>query len=112
MMIFFKLRPWRILFKKFIEILNAFLLTIKPSVKCSKVQINYLDVNVRLKNSQIEIDSRIKKTDTHQLLDSTSCQPYHCNKSISFGKALRYSRIYSENEKFDQSFNDLEKWLM
>ena len=61
---------------------------------------------------QLETDLHIKPTDTHQFPDSTSCHPYHCKKSISYSQALRYNRIYSENEKFDQRRNNLEKWLM
>ena len=54
----------------------------------------------------------IKPTDTHQFLDSTSCHPYHCKKSIPYSQALRYNRICSDNKKCDQRCNDLEKWLM
>ena len=76
------------------------------------VYINVLDVNVRLRNRQLETDLHIKPTDTHQFLDSTSCHPYHCKKSIPYSQALRYNRICSDNKKFDQCCNDLEKWLM
>ena len=31
---------------------------------------------------------------------------------MSYSQALRYNRICSDNEKFDQRCNDLEKWLM
>ena len=48
----------------------------------------------------------------HQFLDSTSCHPYHCKKSIPYSQALRYNRICSDNKKFDQRCNNLEKWLM
>ena len=30
----------------------------------------------------------------------------------TYRQALRYNRIFSNNEKFDQRCNDLEKWLM
>ena len=76
------------------------------------VYINVLDVNVRLRNRQLETDLHIKPTDTHQFLDSTSCQLYHCKKSTPYSQALRYNRICSDNKKFDQFCNDLEKWLM
>ena len=98
--------------KQFIETLNACHPTIKFTAEWSKEEINFLDVNVRLRNRQLETDLHIKPTDTHQFLDSTSCHPYHCKKSIPYSQALRYNRICSDNKKFDQRCNDLEKWLM
>ena len=98
--------------KQFIETLNACHPTIKFTVEWSKEEINFLDVNVRLRNRQLETDLHIKPTDTHQFLDSTSCHPYHCKKSIPYSQALRYNRICSDNKKFDQRCNNLEKWLM
>ena len=73
----------------------------------SKKEINFLDVNVRLRNRQLETDLHIKPTDIHQFLDSTSCHTYHSKKS-----ATRYNWICSDNKKFDQRCNELEKWLM
>ena len=98
--------------KQFIETLNASHPTIKFMVEWSREEINFLDVNVRLRNRQLETDLHNKPTDTHQFLDSISCHPYHCKKSIPHSQALRYNRICSDNEKFDQCRNDLEKWLM
>ena len=98
--------------KQFIETLNASRPTIKFTAEWSKEEINFLDVNIRLKNRQLETDLHIKPTDTHQFLDSTSCHLYHCKKSIPYNQALRYNRISSDNKKLDQCCNDLEKWLM
>ena len=98
--------------KQFIETLNGFHPTIKFTTERSREGINLLDVNVRLRNRQLETDLYIKPTDTHQFFDSTSCHLYYCKKSIPYGQALRYSRICSDNEKFDHCCNDLEKWLM
>ena len=72
----------------------------------------FMPVKVRLRNSQLETDLHIKPTDTHQFLDSTSCHPCHCKKSIPYSQALRYNRICFDNEKFDQRCNDLEERLM
>ena len=98
--------------KQFIETLNACHPTIKFTAEWSKEDINFLDVNVRLKNRQLETDLHIKPTDIHQFLHSTSCHLYHCKKSIPYSQALRYNRICSDNKKLDQRCNDLEKWLM
>ena len=72
----------------------------------------FTPVKVRLRNSQLETDLHIKPTDTHQFLNSTSCHPCHCKKSIPYSQALRYNRICFDNEKFYQRCNDLEEWLM
>ena len=71
-----------------------------------------MDVKVRLRNRQLETYLHINPPDTHQFLDSTSCHRYHCKKSIPYSQSLRYNRICSDNEKFDQRCNDLEKWVI
>ena len=48
---------------------------------------------------------------THQYLDSSSCHPYHCKKSIRYSQALRLHRICSNDAFFDQRCNELEHWL-
>ena len=98
--------------KQFIEILNACHPTIKSIAEWSKEEINFLDVNVKLRNRQLETDLHIKPTDTHQFLDSKSCHPYRWKKSIPYSQTLRYNRICSDNKKFDQRCNELDKWLM
>ena len=98
--------------KQFIETLNACQPTIKFTAEWSKEEINFLDLNVRLRNRQIETDLHIKPTDTHLFVDSTSCHPYHCKKGIPYSQALRYNRICSDDKKFDQRCNVLEKWLI
>ena len=59
--------------KQFIETLNACHPTIKFTAEWSKEEINFLDVNVRLRNRQLETDLHIKPADTHHFLDSKSC---------------------------------------
>ena len=98
--------------KQFTETLNACHSTIKFTAEWSKEEINFLDVNVRLRNRQLETDLHIKPIDTHQVLDSISCHPYHCKKNIPYSQALRYNRICSDNKKFDQRCKNLEKLLM
>ena len=75
--------------KQFIKIFNTFHITMNFTAEQSKEEINFLNVDVRLRNRQLETDLHIKKTDTHQFLDSTSCHPYHCKKSMLYSQALR-----------------------
>ena len=65
--------------KQFIESLN----TCHPTIKIY-FEINFSDVNIRLRIRQLETDLHVKPTDTHQFLDSTSCHSYHCKKSIPY----------------------------
>ena len=73
---------------QFIETLNVCHPTIKFTGEWSKEEINFLDVNIRLRNRQLKTDLHIKPTDTHQFLDSTSCHPYHCKKGIPYSHAF------------------------
>ena len=43
-------------------------------------------------------DLFVKPTDTHQLLDPSSSQLYHCKKGIPQSQALRLNRIFSDNK--------------
>ena len=61
--------------KQCIETLNACHPTIKFTAEWSKKEINFLDVNVRLINRQLEAYLHIKPTDTRHSLDSTYCHP-------------------------------------
>ena len=54
----------------------------------------FLDVNISLRNRQIETDLHIKPTDTHPFFDSASCHPYHCKKSVPYSQTLRNNRIF------------------
>ena len=73
--------------------------------------VNFLDVKVIMKDGKIITDLYVKPTDTPQYLDSSSCHPYHCKKSIHYSQALCLNRICSNNASFDQRCNELEDWL-
>ena len=83
--------------------------TIKLTAEESKEEINFLDVNVRLKNMQLETDRRTKSTEAHQFPDLTFCHPYHWKKGVHYSQGSRCNRFSSDNEKFDQSCKDKEK---
>ena len=85
--------------------------TIKFTADWSYSSVNFLDVKVIMKDGKIITDLYVKPTDTHQYLDSSSCHPYHCKKSIPYSQALRLNRICSNNAFFDQRCNELEHWL-
>ena len=47
--------------------------TIKFTVENSKEEVNFLDVNLKLRAGELKSDLFIKPTDTHQFLDPTFC---------------------------------------
>ena len=98
--------------KVFIHQVNMFHSTIKFTAEYSKEEVNFLDANIKLIDGELKTDLFVIPTDTHQLLDPTSCHPYHRKKEIPYSQAVRLNRICTVNETFDRRFNNLEKWFM
>ena len=94
--------------KEFTDVLNKKHPTIKFAAEWSKTQINFLDVTIYLENGKIKIDLRVKPTDTHQYLNSSSCHRYHCKKGIPYSPTLRLNSICSYSTSFDKRCNDLK----
>ena len=105
--------------KSFIEIVNEVHSTRKFTANWSKTSINFLDVTVSLTEGVMETDLYVKPTDIHQYhvkptdshkyLQCSSCNLFHCRKSVPHSQALRFSRICSETSSFDKGCNDLER---
>ena len=93
--------------KEFINEINSFHPTIKFTADWSKEKVNFLDVEVTLKNGVLSTDLFVKPTDTHQFLDPTSCHPYHCKKGIPYSQTLRLNRICSDNRIL---ISDVTNW--
>ena len=71
--------------------------------------VNLLDVKVILKDGKMIITNLyVKPADAHQYLQSLSCYPYHCKKSIPDSQALCLDKICSNNAFFHQRCNELE----
>ena len=66
--------------KEFINQINSFHPTIKFIADWSKEKVNFLDVDVAVKNGVLSTDLFVKLTDTNQFLDPISWHPYHCKK--------------------------------
>ena len=92
--------------KSYIDKINKMHPTIKFIAEWSKTSINFLDVIVSLIEGVIKTDLFVKPTDSHQYLQSSSCHPFHCKKSIPYSQALRLKRICSETNSFDKRCND------
>ena len=98
--------------KIFLKKLNDFHPSIKFTCEYSREKVNYLDVQVIVREGKLITDLHVKQTDNHQYLDPSSCHPYHCTKSIPYSQALRINRICSENISFDLRCSELEEWLI
>ena len=97
--------------KEFLYILNRYHPSIKFTSKCSRERIDFLDVEIIKEGNQLLTDVFVKSIDTHQYHHVTSCHVYHSKQSIPYSQALRFNRIFSENQFFDKRCNDLEVWL-
>ena len=51
--------------------------------------VNFLDVEIILKNRVLPNDLSVKPTDKHQFLDPTFCHPYQCQKGIPYSQTVR-----------------------
>ena len=80
--------------KIFLEKLNYFHPSIKFTCEYSREKVNYLEVQVIVREGKLITNLNINQTDTHQYLDPSSCYPYHCTKSISYSQALSINRIF------------------
>ena len=98
--------------KIFLEKLGNFHPSVKFTCEYSREKVNYLDVQVIVRESKLVTDIYFKQTDSHQYLDSSPCHPYHCTKSIPYSQALRMNGICLENVPFDLRCNELEEWLI
>ena len=94
-----------------VEKVNSIYPTIKFTADWSYSSVNFLDVKVIMKDRKIVTDLYVQPTGTHQCLDSSSCYPYHCKKSIPYSQALHLNRICPNDAFFDQRCNELEHWL-
>ena len=87
--------------KIFLDKLNNFHPSIKFTCEYSCEKVNYLDIQVIIREGKLTTDLYFKQTDSHQYLDPSSCHPYHFTKPIPYSQALRVNPICSQNVSFD-----------
>ena len=98
--------------KIFLEKRNNFHPSINFTCGYCREEVNYLDMQVIVREGKLITDLYVKETDSHQYLDPSSCHPYHCTKSTPYSQALRINWICSENTFFYLRCNELEEWLI
>ena len=82
--------------------MNYFHSTIKFTAEYSNKEVHFLDVNIKLIDSENKTDLFVKTTKKHQILDPTSYHLCHFQKGVPYGEVLGLSRICSDNKKFDR----------
>ena len=84
----------------FLNEFNKFHPNLSFTYETSKEKVNFLDLNVSMRNGTISTDLYIKPTDGHQYLHYKSSHPEHIKNSIPYSQALRSSRICSSEKDF------------
>ena len=98
--IFFKWTPGTQKLDSFLNELNKFHPNLSFTYETSKERVNFLDLNISIRNGTISTDLYIKPTDGHQYLHYKSSHPEHIKNSILYSQALRLSRICSSEKDF------------
>ena len=81
---------------QFLKELNNFHSNLKFTYGTFSSTVNYLDLNVSLRNRAIDADFCIKSTESHQYLHCPSSHLLYIMTSIPYSQALRDSRIIRE----------------
>ena len=74
--------------RDFTDHVNFFHPTITFTAQYSKEKVNFLDLTIKLIDERLKTDLFVKLTDTNQILDPTSSNPYLCKKGIPYSQAL------------------------
>ena len=97
---------------QFLNELNNFHSTLKFTYETSSCTVNFLDLNVSLRNGATHADLYIKPTDGHQYLHHQSSHPLHIKNSIPYSQALRVSRIRSSEKDFQMHVSQMKEWFL
>ena len=85
---------------QFLNELNNFHSNLKFTYETSSCTVNFLDLNVSLRNGAIHTNIYVKPTNGHQYLYYQSSHPLHIKTLIPYSQALRVSRICSAEKDF------------
>ena len=110
--IFFKWTPGTQKLDSFLNELNKFHPNLSFTYETSKERVNFLDLNVSIRNGTVSTDLYIKPTDGHQYLHYKSSHPEHIKNSIPYSQALRLSRICSSEKDFKGHVDRMKVWFL
>ena len=78
----------------------------------SKERVNFLDLDVSLRNGEFSTDLYVKPTDEHQYLHYKSSHPEHIKNSLPYSQALILSRICSSENNFKGHVYRKKEWFL
>ena len=84
----------------------------KFTYETSSDTVNFLDLNVSLRNGAIHTDLYIKPTDSHHYLHYQYSHPLYTKTSIPYSQALRVNRICSSEKDFKTHVSHMEEWFL
>ena len=96
----------------FLNELKKFHPNLNFTYETSEERVNFLDLNVSIRNDAISTDLYIEPTDGHQYLRYKSSHPEHIRNSIPYSQALRLSRICSSEKDFKGHVDRMKVWFL
>ena len=84
--------------ERFLKELNGFHSSVKFILEKSKMKVNSLDTDVKIKNGRLNTNLYSKPKDSHNYRHYNSCHAEHINRSIIYCQTLRLRRICSERK--------------
>ena len=96
---------------KFLERLNSFHLNLKFISECSREEIIFLNVPVKLNNNQFVTDLYCKPTDSHQYLHYNSCHPEQLKKFKVYCQGLHIKKLCFDATSLTNPLKDLRFWF-
>ena len=98
--------------EKITQFLDEVFSYLKFTYETSSCTVNFLDLNVSLRNGAIHTGLYIKPTDSHQYLHYQSSHPLHIKTSIPYSQTLRVNRICSSEKDFKTHVSHMEEWFL
>ncbi|XP_073435684.1 uncharacterized protein [Dendrobates tinctorius] len=95
--------------QEFFDFLNSINETIKFTMECSRVELNFLDVLIRKDGEKLDTELFCKKTDRNNLLHYSSHHPQKMLDAIPYSQYLRAKRIVSRDEKLTETVDNMSK---
>ena len=93
--------------QSFIDFVGNFHSSIKFTSTIHRSAVNFLDIQIKLKENKISTSIFYKSTDSHSFLMYSSSHPESCKSSIPFSQLLRLKRLCSDEADFLEKSNEM-----